>query len=109
MFDIELDGIRYYVNFQHNTKDEFMNGRSTTCRIFIRDENGEPEYVFTGHAQCAKTDNFDRSVGRKVALGHALIYFNRDVRKVFWEKYFSITPKKQLAYPDSSVGRTTAF
>jgi hypothetical protein len=40
-----------------------------------------------GFAACSKDDNFDRKVGRKVALAEALKVYDKAFRTKIWEKY----------------------
>jgi hypothetical protein len=44
--------------------------------------------ALTGIAYCAKSDNFDKQIGRKLALQRALYHFPREIRGHIWKAYF---------------------
>jgi hypothetical protein len=72
-----------------NMKDfGFVKG-FTECFIETEMENGSWCIWFEGHAICSWEDNFDRAIGRKVALARALKHIEeKSLRKDFWEAYF---------------------
>lgn len=82
---------KYRFNFQHeNTPVEVLGqpfSGYTDCYVF----EGEDEVpVIVGRGYCSSKDNFNRSVGRKVALTKALQSFDKTYRAEVWNKYFSI-------------------
>ncbi len=57
----------------------------TMCTI----EN--PDFVSNvGFAACSKSDNYVRSVGRKVSLTEALKVYCREFRAKVWERYLDV-------------------
>lgn len=78
-----VDG--YDVSFERS--ETFSDGRRATyCFITVQ---GVP--FATGVALCSASDNFDKSIGRKIALDRAakeLYSNNRDARRALWDAYF---------------------
>lgn len=82
MFKVGIGDKEYEVRF-HYTEDK-KKRRISNCEI----SDGNSMYV--GVSMCAKTDNFVRTEGRKIALTRALQFFDREERTAFWKKYFEI-------------------
>ena len=82
MFTVKTKDGELKVKFHHQTVGD---NRGTDCRI----HNDDYSIDVVGHALCHPNDNFDRRVGRKIALTHVLQLFteDRDVRKMFWKEY----------------------
>ena len=40
-----------------------------------------------GHSYCSLMDNFDRKVGRKLALARAIAELDKDTRTEIWKEY----------------------
>jgi len=53
----------------------------------LTDDNGQ--LIVEGLATCAPSDLFQRRIGRKVALKHALQTLPRQIRKEIWEDLWS--------------------
>lgn len=81
MFQVILEhgGVRR-VEFSYNREK-----RETYCFIF--DENGET-MVSPGLAKCSAKDQFNKNIGRKIALTNAINPYDKSVRQQFWEGYF---------------------
>jgi len=64
--------------------------RYTNCELFLLD-NEAPMALVKGEARCSRQDNFNKAVGRKVALAKALKEINlpKQERKLIWEAYHS--------------------
>lgn len=92
MFELN-DGMR--VGFRHYTKpfwnyetNKEQNGY-TLCYISGIDEDNEVIDYALGMAHCSINDQFNRAIGRKVALADALKEFDDvEFRRYVWEKYF---------------------
>ena len=93
MFDLVVDNVHYFVNFQHMFVNGWRLSYETVCRIFVRNHDGSPEYLYNGVAQCSWKDHFDKSRGRKIALAKALQngVFDLSDRKAFWKKYLGMS------------------
>jgi hypothetical protein len=87
MFSVD----QYKVFFRHARLEEPQ--RYTTCFILPVDCTNTEEALAIGTATCSRGDNFDRAIGRKVALAKALKGFDRETRKAFWQAYFEKTKK----------------
>lgn len=57
--------------------------RCTEVRVIFPNENSE----FSGLSVCNPADNFNKSIGRKLALTDAMINFDRSIRRVIWKEY----------------------
>lgn len=49
---------------------------------------GWGEEFLLGAGICHPNDQFNKAIGRKVALGRALELFPRDIRRQIWKAYF---------------------
>jgi len=68
----------HYVKYQHNRLNEFSpdgswarfspTGGTTVARIY----NSEDQQVAAGEARCSPSEQFNRRLGRDIALGRAL-------------------------------------
>ena len=99
-----VDGrIWYDVRFQYKTGKK--TGRknidtkkniATYCFISMINENAKGsekcQLVSTGKTVRSQTDQFDKYVGRKLALKRALEEIDRDTRRIFWNTYFEEIP-----------------
>lgn len=70
---------------------KLSDGRRTTVAMLWAGEKSDSEPLFIGSAICSPTDRFERRIGRKVALAHALKAFPRPERAKIWAQYFSLT------------------
>lgn len=64
--------------------------RATLCSVFeINETRKTVELLATGRATCSILDNFDKAVGRKIALGEALqgLIMTKGSRAAIWEAY----------------------
>src|SRR3990167_4374060 len=96
MIQITLSDTRILtVTFAHPTDfyldehDKSGEIRYTYCEIFELDEAGEPILKAEGVAKCAAGDNFQKRVGRKIALTRALkkMDLNKTERSMVWLRY----------------------
>lgn len=78
---------------------------ATTCRIFRYVNDDKRELIVHSKAVCDTRDVFDKSKGRKKALGNALDIFvdkitlkelARKIRRCFWMAYFKQVDRKIL-------------
>ena len=62
---------------------------ATKC--FIADASSKDNVLGTGEALCSENDQFEYSVGRKIALRRALENsgFSREERTEFWKEFLS--------------------
>ena len=107
MTQIEVDGQRYALWFQHIqrrvernpgpyltlSKDIKIARACTTVRIFqVAGDKPDPktDYMFAeGTAFCSLKDQFCREIRRKTALSRALKSVSqRERRRAFWDKIF---------------------
>mgnify|MGYP001578814589 FL=1 len=87
---IIIENKTYRVIFTHN-KPHLT--RTTLCVI---EEDGGQRLFSTGLAECLIQDNFNRAVGRKIALTRAVRQaFPREQRRAFWAVYWSV--REQVA------------
>jgi hypothetical protein len=72
----------YKISFKHNVKEGV-----TSCYV-----NREDNDIYIGKAICSEEDQFNKSVGRKIALSRALLSagISRPVRRKIWFDYFKI-------------------
>ena len=95
MFKVKIDEDEYEVTFKHfipdekdretYTKEAFMETFGTSCEIA---STGSGLYLYGyGSSDLHPNDNFDRKIGRKIALTRALKDFPAGVRVKFWEAY----------------------
>lgn len=66
---------------------------TTICSIV----SSENVIIAQGRAYCNKKDNFCKDTGRKVSLAGALrdAQLSKDERRVVWELYRNMSPKKR--------------
>lgn len=63
----------------------------TKCFIDVYGEDGELVESSVGMANCAPTDRYNKTVGRKIALARAIDVFcdlKKDERRQIWNEYF---------------------
>jgi len=91
------------VYFKHVTPDKWQEyARKEHPEQWLESETGapfervqgltmctveHPKLSNVGFAACSKDDNFDRKVGRKVALTEALKVYDKTFRTKIWEEY----------------------
>ena len=79
---ITIEDRTYRVAFEHD-----RHHWTTLCVI---QEAGGRQLFSTGLAACSPQDNFNRAVGRKIALSRAVQRaFPREQRRAFWVAYWS--------------------
>jgi hypothetical protein len=92
---IELpDDLIYAVDFRYAKTDV---STLTYCNIFCYSpETKEYKYYASGAAKQNKKDIFNKGFGRRLALKRALSSsgFNKEDKKLIWQKYFSLMDKK---------------
>lgn len=49
-------------------------------------------YALFGEAECHPLDNFDRRIGRRLALTRAIEELPRETRKEIWQEYWRLNP-----------------
>ena len=93
-----IDNIEYMIDFKHiNT----LNQKSTTCRLYkicqatdldaIKIGNKYYKLYREGFANCHPKDNFQKKIGRKIALTRTIFDFDEKFRKNIWENYLKKT------------------
>jgi hypothetical protein len=92
--NITVNNNAYKLYFSHIINED--GKRVTLCNINKVvdkcDEYPEGEYVQScGKAVCSPHDNFNRLTGRKVALAHALVVYDKEFRSKVWEEYKKIS------------------
>ena len=89
---------QYVIHFSHETRKI----RVTTATLYKIEETGEVSKVpiITTTAKCSDRDNFQRSVGRKIAftrllkwLSNGRFNLSKEDRKVLWDQYFLSSKK----------------
>ena len=81
MFQVTLkNGVIRKVEFYYCE----MGKRETRCRIL--DESDK--LMAWGTAKCSPKDQFNKNVGRKIALTNAISNYDKSIRQQFWEGYF---------------------
>jgi len=84
---VDINGQQFKIEFCYQHKLRFWPKTpiSVTCKIW---KQTFPEPVSTGTARVALgVDNFDRRIGRKLALKRALAPWPREHRRIFWGVY----------------------
>lgn len=66
------------------TTDEKTGRRQTHCHIVDDTE----EELSHGVAECSKEDQFDKAVGRRLALARAVEPFTKAERREVWSAYY---------------------
>ena len=85
-----VQGKEYKLWFKHNQLNGLKYRGITTCYIFEDASNGFFDHAFSsGQSLCMAEDNFEKAVGRKLALARAVMKFSREDRKVIWDQYFA--------------------
>lgn len=75
----------YKVSFSHRQYHAWCNGH-TDC--FITYVDNPENHAAEGRAICSALDQFNKAVGRKVALTRALKPFDKEIRTRFWKAYW---------------------
>jgi len=108
---VKIEGKTYEVNFEHVKGNYHQRPVSTRCEIKQIQGKKLETTVSTAYSYAAKTDQFSRTTGRRVALQKALASVwphtivkhtsesgrqvkvapakNRDIRAKFWKVYFA--------------------
>ena len=74
----------YFINWQHR---ECTGNIKFTTICFIKDENLQE--VNIDQTFCSIKDNFCKETGRKISLGRAVMFFDKQIRKEIWEAYLN--------------------
>jgi len=90
-----INGNDYRLNFKYDTEDYATRGtvKVTKCNVEVVesggrfDDNGKK--IGESVAICDPRDNFDKSVGRKIALQRALVEIDKSTRAKIWSAYFT--------------------
>lgn len=101
MFSVEVDGINHHVEFSYDREEprqktycvisaDDISPRMAGRRSNLRWVSGEWVRA-EGVSECVPPDQFDKNVGRKIALRKALKLSNmtQDQRTRVWEAYFA--------------------
>ena len=99
MFTIDSLGRTLRISFHHNIIQE--DGKpvrgSTRCTIeeeYLYDGGGFRE-ISHGHSECYVGDQFNKAIGRKIALTRAMqnpfLGFSKATRTKIWKRYFELT------------------
>ena len=104
---VQLKNRLFYVHWSHNN-----HVGETTAKLGIRNPIKKIEKIpswteciikdaSTGEVERQgraflgkKEKNYNKSVGRKVALKEAISFLSKEERKIFWEAYFKETNQK---------------
>jgi hypothetical protein len=87
-----LVGLAYIVKFLHiqENLDSENPVRHTQCKILQAEEGKEDlGYISIGYSRCHPNDNFNKEIGRQLALKKALEdgEFTKEARTHFWNEY----------------------
>ncbi len=84
MKSVNLNNQTYRIGFGYNRPADKSQQETIA---FIK--NMDTDVVITGISRCSKRDNFEKEVGRKLALKRALESspFNKEERSAIWEVY----------------------
>jgi len=101
----DKNGFDYRLNFSYyNCEDDRISTHCKVEKVIAGHRfNDEGEVIGDGSATCDSRDQFTKSVGRKLALSHALLgievtakemtsndtQLDKNERKVIWEGYLS--------------------
>lgn len=78
----------YKVTFRHRQYHPSVWCHGVTeCFMY---KNTTDKRVGWGIAICSRQDNFNKSIGRKIALARALKSFDKETRTRFWSKYHEV-------------------
>lgn len=81
MFHLKLNEKDFNVRFVHiGSRDKRPQ---TLCSVVI-----DEEIASTGLAQCSTSDNFEKAMGRKIAMARAVERFPLEIRKALWNEYW---------------------
>lgn len=85
-------GVNYKIWFKYPVTD---GRRETVCLIDIE---GSDETYTAGSSVCAKSDQFSKEKGRKIALTRAIGGYGRPFRQAAWNCYLNrATAQKEAA------------
>lgn len=87
-----IDNVR--VSFHHDIEQEDGEPvRGSTICLLEKKHNDEFEKIGWGEAICYPKDQFNKAIGRKVALTKALngFFSDKEFRTRVWNKYFNMT------------------
>lgn len=94
MVTVELEGQPVKVWFQHHNSMPSVYYRQvkviTECRLILPDGS---EFADSGFAACSMGDNFNRNLGRKLALTRAVKDLPKEQRRTIWNAYHSARGK----------------
>jgi len=86
-----IKGKDFEIHFSHDVVDPsailYKFSHITECEVIIGDE------VVYGTSYCMRTDQFQKSVGRKLALTRALENLDKETRAKIWTAYFEKVKK----------------
>ena len=77
----EIDGKIYVTKWQHE-----VSAKKTHCYVREVDKDKMP-VVAMGWSRCRPDEQYNKHIGRKVSLAHALKDYNTNFRKKFWDSY----------------------
>lgn len=98
------DGQEVELKFRH---DPFTSSTCTPretcceCLTVIGLETGDFPISTIGRAFCNATDQFNRAIGRRIALTRAIAHFPRAIRTQIWKAYFAYLKPQPAAKKDS--------
>jgi hypothetical protein len=96
MFKLTVNNTEYKVSFYHDQEFRF-----TTCTI--QDVNN-PEHYFAGTSFVNPQDHcFNKGIGRFISLLRATNSFDRNVRKLFFDKYCSMSKVPHIDFKVKKV------
>ena len=87
MFKVELLAKEIYNVWFEYIKNDNGNPYATVCVL----EDTSTGKQYEALAVCHHNDSFRRTTGRKTALKYALnhpdLFFNKDIKTLFWQEY----------------------
>ena len=96
MIVVKLPSKQVALTFRHPVVDS--GRRATICRILEQEPDVANHWTMLseGRVECSQQNNFNKEVGRKLALERALLRkdpfgnkcFGKNDRRIVWEHYF---------------------
>lgn len=81
---LNINGLKLFVKFQHNTKISETEPRSTMCTI-----SSEAGVILNDGCSIVhpKDHNFDKEKGRQISLARAISQWDKPIRAEVWKEY----------------------
>lgn len=86
---VKINNQDYWITFNHKVSGKTLRDSTSVTTRCVIETKGFLK-VTSGIAVCnLKHDRFVKETGRKLSLERALVFFDKDTRKLFWEAYHS--------------------